>query len=138
MSYTFYLIVFELEKSKIIKIGKLGEFHFPPGFYVYIGSGKKNIEARVARHIKKNKKKRWHIDYLSVVASPVEVRFLKDSNIDNHNNYDKEECCLARRLSDMGGLIIVDGFGASDCNCPSHLLYFQYKPIIDYNKVLNF
>ncbi|MGB9617311.1 MAG: DUF123 domain-containing protein, partial [Desulfomonilaceae bacterium] len=40
---------------------------FTPGYYVYLGSAKQygGIESRVNRHLKKNKKLRWHIDYLT-------------------------------------------------------------------------
>ena len=45
-------------------IGRLGEFHFPAGRYVYTGSARRNLDARVARHIRHDKALHWHIDYL--------------------------------------------------------------------------
>ncbi|MCJ7841927.1 GIY-YIG nuclease family protein [Lederbergia sp. NSJ-179] len=50
--------------EEAVTIGKLGGFHFSKGYYIYVGSAKRNIQARVNRHIQMEKKKRWHIDYL--------------------------------------------------------------------------
>ena len=54
-----------------IEIGKLGRFKFLRGNYIYTGSAKKNIDARIARHIYKSKDKKlyWHIDFLLNSAS---------------------------------------------------------------------
>ena len=59
-----YQLLMRLEKSVKIRVGKLGEFQFPAGWYVYTGSAKNGVKARVMRHLRSNKKKRWHIDYL--------------------------------------------------------------------------
>ena len=55
INYSFYLIIYELQKPKIIKVGRLGTFEFLPGYYIYIGRDKRNIRSRVARHIALNK-----------------------------------------------------------------------------------
>ena len=51
-----------------LTVGRLGTFLFPVGRYIYTGSAKRSIEARIARHLRKKKTLRWHIDYL--LASP--------------------------------------------------------------------
>lgn len=137
--YHLYVLVLELPTGENIKVGKKGEFYFPPGYYVYVGSAKKNIEARVARHIQKKKKKRWHIDYLTTLATPVVLKLLCGEDLKEYSkffNYEfevglKDECKLAAFLADnMKGKVIVRGFGATDCGCKSHLYYFNYKPFL--------
>ncbi len=109
--------------NKHIKIGALGDIEFQKGWYVYAGSAKKNLAARVRRHLAKRKTKRWHIDYLrqealAVKAFPVYTK--KDL-----------ECPLARDLRDIADGE-VENFGSSDCGCPSHLFYFKDYPL--YNR----
>lgn len=94
-----------------LRIGRLGEYLFPAGIYVYTGSARRNIQARLARHRRKNKGLHWHIDYL-IAAPGVEV-------IDTRLAHEPE--CLLNQATP--GQVVVPGFGASDCKagCGSHL-----------------
>ena len=58
-----YCIVTSLSESKKIDFGKNKKGSFPKGFYCYVGSGMKNMEARILRHMSKDKTKFWHIDH---------------------------------------------------------------------------
>ncbi len=109
---TYQLVIRLLEDSRI-RIGKLGEFNFPAGLYIYTGSAKNNLHARVSRHLSRTKKIRWHIDYL--LDSPhAEIINIKTSSL--------EECKL-NQLTE--GEILIENFGATDCKngCRSHLKY---------------
>ena len=114
-SYQLYIRV---HKGCDIQIGKLGRFHFPAGNYVYTGSAKRNIEARVKRHLSSDKRVRWHIDYL-LDHHEVEVYESK--------MFSRAECSLNQAIS---GEIIAKGFGASDCRnrCGSHLKFTGQQP----------
>jgi Uri superfamily endonuclease len=59
-----YILEIWLEREKAIRIGKLGKFHFPRGYYLYVGSAKKNLRQRIQRHLREEKNRFWHIDYL--------------------------------------------------------------------------
>lgn len=110
--YSIYLV---LENDQIIKVGKLGEFFFKRGTYIYIGSAKRNIRQRIERHKKINKKYHWHFDYLR----PNGV-ITKIITYDNRLG----ECELAEKIrKNNDGILPVKGFGSSDCNCDSHLIY---------------
>ena len=106
-----YQLFIKLNQDLKIQIGKLGLFNFPKGAYIYTGSAKKNIDARITRHLSKDKKLHWHIDFL-----------LKNdqSKIVNVIKSERNECDLN---ADVKGKIIAEGFGSSDCrkNCRSHL-----------------
>jgi Uri superfamily endonuclease len=100
-------------------VGKKGTVEFPKGYYIYTGSAKNGLEKRLERHIRKDKKLFWHIDYL------LEYGEIKDFWV-----YSKVgECELNRKvLKRDNSKIILSGFGSSDCRCPAHLLYFENKP----------
>ncbi len=59
-----YQLTIHLKNKVTLTIGKLGTFEFPAGHYIYTGSAKKNIEARINRHLSQQKSLKWHIDYL--------------------------------------------------------------------------
>ncbi|MDH5187060.1 MAG: GIY-YIG nuclease family protein, partial [candidate division WOR-3 bacterium] len=60
-----YLLILYNPKKQRIEVGRLGKIDFAKGYYFYIGSGMKNLEQRVFRHKRKDKKIKWHIDYLT-------------------------------------------------------------------------
>jgi len=118
-----YALVLRLECSEEISVGKLGTFTFPAGYYLYVGSalGPGGLEARLARHCRRDKKLRWHIDYLLEHAQLVQVWSVAST--------DKLECLWAQTARGLPGAEIpVHGFGSSDCRCPSHLIYLARKP----------
>ena len=118
-----YALVLWLERGKEISVGKLGTFAFPAGYYLYVGSalGPGGLEARLDRHRRRDKKLRWHIDYLLEHAQLVEVWSAAST--------DRLECLWARAARELpGSEIPVPGFGSSDCHCPSHLIYLARKP----------
>ena len=106
-----YALFISITTPVKITVGKLGEFAFPAGDYIYYGSAKRALCARVNRHLRSEKKLRWHIDYL-LAAAAVTITKVMISTI--------SECQL---VAAGGGAIVVTGFGASDCNhaCGSHL-----------------
>jgi Uri superfamily endonuclease len=108
-----YQLGIEIDKPVRVSIGRLGRFLFPAGRYVYTGSARRNLEARIARHLRKEKKLRWHIDWL-LAAPGVRVVSVRRSS--------QSECALNRNV---GGEVVAPGFGASDCahGCGSHLRY---------------
>ena len=113
MEISSYQLHMVLEKEEAITIGKLGTFRFPAGRYVYTGSARRNMGARLARHMSKSKRIRWHIDYL--LSNPhcrVFIVLL----------FSESECEVNRRSE---GVVIVLGFGSSDCRsgCGGHLKY---------------
>lgn len=118
-----YLLVIRLKESQRISVGNHPEETFKAGVYLYIGRDKRNVDARIARHLRKKKKHFWHIDYL------LEKAIIEDVWIRPHF-YD--ECQTVRRIRDLLGdsLFTSRKFGSSDCSCYSHLVYLP-KDISD-------
>jgi len=114
-----YILLLRLGRTRRLRIGALGILTFKPGWYVYVGSALNSLSARVARHLRLRKQKRWHIDYLRPAAERVSA-FLLPSRRDR-------ECALARKLRRIAS-DQVERFGSSDCACPSHLFFFAGEP----------
>lgn len=100
-----------------IKIGKLGTFNFKPGIYIYVGSAKRNLRARIERHLALHKNKHWHFDYLRPFGEVIKV--------ETFNNPEGECQLCAKIVQKYNGEFPVARFGSSDCNCESHLIYFS-------------
>ncbi len=116
-----YLLVIENDTRIVVTVGALGDIFFPEGYYVYAGSAMGGLEQRIARHRKKEKKLRWHIDYLLTHTRLIKVhRIVTGKNV---------ECSLARHLALR--LESVPGFGCSDCRCKSHLFYHASRKTIE-------
>ena len=120
-----YILIASLNEDVGLKIGALGEINFKKGFYAYIGSAMGGIEQRVGRHLRKDKKLHWHIDYLLGKAEIKKILVME-------TNVKSGECGVAEKLEQSGG-VSVDGFGSSDCKCKSHLFYFNAKSGITSN-----
>jgi Uri superfamily endonuclease len=115
-----YQIYISLSKRTKICIGALGEYYFQKGLYIYTGSAMKNLQARVNRHLRKEKKIRWHIDYL--LAS----RFAAIIKIDVFPSETRQECSRNMELIYNGASIPINHFGSSDCKtCHAHLVFLQ-------------
>lgn len=117
-----YQLLIYMPQKNFIRVGKRGSFEFPAGYYVYTGSAKKGLKARISRHLKEDKRKFWHIDYLLPHARIKEIVI----------HPQKSECDWNGRLARLKeARIPVQGFGSSDCKCVTHLLYFKRRPILN-------
>jgi len=112
-----YHLVLHLGTSATIRVGRLGRFAFSAGYYVYTGTAMDGLEARIARHRRRRKKTRWHIDYLLRKARVAEVVMVPTR--------ERAECARNRVVMSLpGAAVIAPRFGASDCRCAAHLVYF--------------
>ena len=123
-----YILLINLNKEKNIHTGKLGNLHFKSGYYVYIGSALNGINQRVNHHLSKDKKNHWHIDYLLNESEILNV-YYKENN-------QKEECNIASEF--LKKFDNIPGFGCSDCNCNSHLIYGDKEQILELIDALEF
>ena len=113
-----YIAVFWLERARRIRIGRLGESRFPAGIYFYVGSAQRNLDARLARHGRRKKPLRWHIDYLSAKATMLGAIIFERPR--------DAECQIAAELAQRYGRPIGH-FGDSDCRCGGHLFHSPQK-----------
>ena len=128
------IYVLELKLNSRIRIShkKFTHFIFSPGYYYYVGSAQSNLQKRIQRHLRGEKKLHWHIDYLTSIP---EITCEKIYILENEEK--KLECELAKSISNKFSTSFpAIGFGNSDCsNCKSHLLYIETK--IDQSQLLS-
>ncbi len=111
-----YVLVVDLARPLALALAGKATVTLDPGRYFYAGSahGPGGIKARVARHMRKGKAVRWHIDHLTEAGTVAGMLALPQGH----------ECAaLAALCSQPGTHIPVKGFGSSDCRaCPAHLV----------------
>ncbi len=113
-----YALVLRASMAQTIQIGRLGDLVMKPGYYIYVGSafGPGGLAARVGRHLRQEKRLRWHIDYLRAACEVAEVWWTCDPV--------RRECEWANKLRELPGAVVpMAGFGSSDCGCESHLVW---------------
>lgn len=118
-----YALMLSSAKSGRISVGKLGDLTIEPGFYIYVGSalGPGGVGARVAHHLRPCTRPHWHIDYLRAHVIVSRVHYCLDTRHREH--------LWARRVGKMAGASIpLRRFGATDCDCDSHLYFFRELP----------
>jgi len=113
-----YQLLVRLGEPAVVEVGALGELCFEAGYWVYTGSARRGLRARVRRHLSRRKKLHWHIDYLLEQACVVGVRAFREGQIGE---------CAAHRALAARFREGPAGFGSSDCRCLSHLVYAGEK-----------
>ena len=84
------------------------------------------LEARVARHLRTDKKVKWHIDRFLPRAAIMGVVLFPSGR--------RRECELARAVHGYPGARAQEGFGSSDCRCPGHLFHLgkaRFGPLLE-------
>jgi sugar fermentation stimulation protein A len=149
-----YLLVLNNTRTFSKRIGALGEREFKKGYYVYAGSALKGLNSRIKRHMRKNKKIHWHLDYIfpyhmikekvfkiitenntarpaAAAGKAPQMIFetsqnpLKNANFWPAGSMEKQLAMALLKISPS----YVPGFGSSDTDAPSHLFYFPENPI---------
>ena len=117
-----YVLVMRSRRRVTAQIGRWGRLDVRPGYYLYVGSafGPGGVAARVSRHCREAKSKRWQVDYLREHAAMAAVWCSHDTvRLEHH---------WAQALAEMPGSLPVPGFGCSDCHCEAHLFFSQRPP----------
>ncbi len=117
-----YVIVMHARRDAKLVVGRLGSVQLPRGYYLYVGSafGSGGLRARVLRHCRREKKVRWHIDYLRSHVDVIEVWYTQDPK--------RREQCWTELLARSGLSQPIPGFGSSDSRSQSHLFHTQGRP----------
>ncbi|MBN2123381.1 MAG: GIY-YIG nuclease family protein [Deltaproteobacteria bacterium] len=124
---TYVLLLF-LKRDKEIVIGRgknSSPTLFRAGYYAYVGSaqGPGGLRSRIHRHLLKEKKSVWHIDFLRKEALLVEVW------ADVHE--ERQEGYWADALIAMKGSGPIDNFGnTDDKRSRTHLCRFDSRPFL--------
>ena len=114
-----YVLILENDKRKRIQIGKWGKLEMEPGYYLYVGSafGPGGVLARVSRHCREAKSKRWHVDFLRAYTRLNVVWYAHGAVRLEHR--------WASALMDLEQTAAIKDFGCSDCRCLAHLFFVK-------------
>jgi len=117
----YYALLIRLPKASHIAVGSWGEADFPAGWYVYVGTARKGLYARLNRHMRRAKMLRWHVDYLLQHGT---LALTCTWDLDG-----RSECGIAEAIAGLPGACWRPRrFGASDCRCEGHLIHFKEEP----------
>lgn len=115
-----YVLHLDVKIPLTLTVGSLGTVFVPAGQYAYVGSARRGVAARIARHRclaeRKAGRVHWHIDYL--LTSP-NTRWAGETLLE-----DGIECEISKQFASRKGVTApVRGFGSSDCRsgCEAHL-----------------
>jgi len=111
-----YVLLIEVPPTTAgsVQVGRRGEHFLPAGPYLYVGSARRGLSKRIARHEARRKQTHWHVDAVTLRAGRIR------SWVWPHRP--GLECRLARAVVGRGlGQVWVGGCGSSDCSCASHL-----------------
>jgi Uri superfamily endonuclease len=124
-----YLLLVRFDKDVWVKVGALGEVFLPEGWYVYAGRAKRGIYQRIRRHLGREKKRFWHVDYLLEGGKVQGVAVFKGD----------VECKLVRTLCEIGVCSVFHpGLGSSDCRCRAHFLRAKEKLVFSWLNIGSF
>jgi Uri superfamily endonuclease len=120
-----YIVFYYLARpAKRLRIGALGTFDFPAGYFGYVGTafGGGGVKKRTERHRTRISNDRWNIDYLKRRCKPVALWWTHDRA--------KVEFQWAEILGSMPGRSFpAPGFGAADNDgAEAHLVRFAKMP----------
>lgn len=135
-----YVLWIELPRAVTLEVGALGRANLSGGVYLYVGSARRAMGARVVRHLTRedgppqalraralaalavptpsSKRLHWHIDHLLELRP---ARVFRTTLLPGFHR----ECDLTLALqAEVGARVSVPGFGSSDCRrgCGAHLL----------------
>lgn len=118
-----YLLLLKNNISREITVGKLGNIFFKKGYYIYSGSafGPGGLKSRLNRHIAKDKKMHWHIDYIRQQMDLSDIHFSETE--------DNCECQWIKSILAIPGTSIVNNLGSSDCRCKSHFIFIPGRSV---------
>ena len=118
-----YALVLSCRTNARIQVGRLGTMRLQRGYYVYLGSalGAGGLRARIAHHQKRSTRPHWHIDYLRAHTQIQCIWF-------SYGERRREHQWARAMLTMRGAKVALLGFGASDCDCRSHIYFFRRCP----------
>ena len=118
-----YALLLRADCAQQVIIGALGSLHITPGYFVYVGSafGAGGLAGRLAHHFKESTSPHWHIDHLRRYAQICGVWWTCDQRRREHE-------WANVLIADAGAVLPLPHFGASDCRCASHLVWYHTRP----------
>jgi len=121
-----YVLHIDARRSLTLRVGALKGVWLPAGHYVYVGSARRGIATRIARHVRlavqKTGNLHWHIDYL--LTNP-QIQLAGATVLVGCS-----ECRISLQIASRKGVTApIPHFGSTDCRsgCKAHLYRLQAR-----------
>ena len=117
-----YALLIEVARKLKIRTGAHGRAELDAGLYLYAGRASRGLPQRVARHCRRVKPIRWHIDHITARRGTRILAILVFAERPD------VECEIIRACLRQGSARIpLARFGSGDCaeGCPAHLLLLE-------------
>jgi len=119
-TYALFLV---LDEGFSQDVGSLGRQRFTRGAYIYAGSAASGLAPRLLRHAKMDKLVHWHVDRLT---SRSECQVIGAMTFGSGG---PSECRIVSVLASLEWTEVTPHrFGASDHDCPGHLVRLGERP----------
>jgi len=126
-----YILLLHCRETVKLSVGGLGTQTFVEGVYAYIGSANiKDPVKRILRHFSREKRIRWHVDYLTLKCRPLKAAVF--FGFSEEELYDTIIKKLAKHFTPY-----IAGFGSSDKpHHYTHLFILRTSPDDALNRVV--
>jgi Uri superfamily endonuclease len=118
-----YAVLLSPNHQEPVQIGRLGILILSTGVFIYVGSalGPGGIASRCRHHQRIATRPHWHLDYLRPNCEIIGYWIAYGT--------ERREHAWAQALGRIpGARRPLHGFGASDCDCPAHLVELDAAP----------
>ncbi len=117
-----YVLLLKVTDPVELEIGALGGLTLKRGWLLYVGSafGSGGIAGRLKHHLRAVQRPRWHIDYVRQYASLTGVYFANGAR-----NLEHQWAVNLKEYAESSAP--MHGFGASDCECQTHLFFLSQQ-----------
>ena len=127
-----YQLVLRLEQVISLEVGSLCRLNLSKGYYLYTGRHRKSLWRRIERHLQKDKRVYWHIDYFTTHPAIQMDHIIIFPETD-------AECKINQEVQHfLNARLLYPGLGSGDCNnkCGAHMQYVEDLLEEDINKWL--
>lgn len=101
-----YVLLLTFDSDREAEVGALGTHLLHAGTYCYVGSAMGGLDQRVSRHLRRDKRVKWHIDHLTTVCDRLSAWESWPDHV--------PEGDLARMAAECGMIPAINRFGCSD------------------------
>ena len=119
-----YILILHLAQDTTIRLGTLGDYTLPNGYYAYVDEAPANkLPQRLKQHLSPIKFPKIHIDYLQEATMLEEIWF-SDSVESRRDDWADLLAAIP------GGIVSVEGFGDEEEE-ETYLIYFEVRPQLE-------
>ena len=120
-----YILILYLPLDTELTLDPLGTFELPAGFYAYVDEvADENLARRLKHHLSPIDTPKSHIDHLQQIAQVEEIWFSSGTT-------PRRDAWADLLAAVPGGISFIEGFGATQENEDTYLVYFDIRPMLE-------